>query len=313
MPCNACDFDWDEEVPAKGHCEWDGHQNWSVCTFPNPPRTDDEFHGERCAGKCACYRLFCTYHARFHAADKHGSTLADCFPESGEHASETAIEAAASDAIIQSLGADRLLDDMAAIDRFLQVVTPGAPALADATRNQDGSAIYGPDHSVHHLAVFLDSRRLSQVIALALRSLGASWHWSGGSASERPSPLSGWLRGRRRLKIDGIQMLDQLAKWAIDGTAPVTRRGSLNTWLIPFLGSDSGDRLNGVASAVEAILYRFNSDLRSLPSSDEKVARWLADRADTDDQSVSAPLPPIAEHVDPVARGATAETRILNA
>jgi hypothetical protein len=311
MPCNACSLDWTHEpVPANGYCEWDGHLNWSVCTYPNPPRTDGEFHGERCAGKCACNHLFCTHHAKYHAEVAHRSSMPACFPESGKSVSGPAIEAAASDAILQSLAEDRLLDDVAAVDRFLQVVTPGAPALADATRYHDGSAIYGPDHSVHLLAVFLDSRRLSQVIALALRALGVSWHWSGDTAPARRSSLSGWLKRRHGLNPE---RLDQLAEWAINGTAPATRQEPLQAWLIPFLGTGLGDRVYGVAHTVEELLSPFNSDLRSLPSADEDVARWLANRADTDDQSASAPLPPMAAHVDAMSKRATAPMRTLNA
>lgn len=147
MDCTPCIGQVTPPETSAGYCEDASHGgNYYVHVLPNRYRKDGAIHGERCAGRCGCGRLFCTLHAHVHAQSTHGSSMADCFPRIGGTFASGAMRASAL--AHERLLADRppfpelqLPDDPLALERgptfgtastiayFLYYVTPGAEAL----------------------------------------------------------------------------------------------------------------------------------------------------------------------------------------
>jgi hypothetical protein len=226
---------------GRGIC---GACSLSVCTRP-AARADGVFHGERCA--CGCGHLVCLAHLASHAQG-HGSSSSQCFPHLALALAGPTLSVCAR-CVAERSRPDE--DGLRWLNHFLNVVTPGAPALlrqlaergaevgaASRGKGQHALAVDGETWSEAEQPVvrfpvdFFDPvLRSRQVFGLAAHSVGTAWR-------SLPEPE------RREESIAELlprEMLDGLAGWSVGGEPT---GGSLEELLRqvlgPFVPTDQG-------------------------------------------------------------------------
>ena len=244
----------------------DGHEcGKHICTPDCPPYLLDP-HGATC--NCDCERTICAVHWSPHAREHHGGEPLDatarCF---GANAQAVILPALARsvDTLVAGWVEERgQLEAIEAWNRFLNLVTPGHRALADAVSHLAADE-YTVDRTIWEAfgeqrvdfsAGFYTDGTVERVFRLAARSAGVAWSGRG----RRAMPPT----ARRALSQPGrITLLDQLGSWTAGGDRPDDV--AIAAWVSP----ETSDAVR------DAGIRRLASSLALGAPEDTAVVAWL--------------------------------------
>lgn len=179
-------------APDAGGCD-DCSKN--VCVHPNPARYDPFFHGEQCG--CGCKKLLCEQHFGAHAGG-HGNPPNECFPLLTGLISGDAFVAAIGSLAQKRIGAILTEPASKALNRYLNLVSPGRGVLTDLAARRGMDA--GADHAVVFPHGFFDEPALQALVRETAQAVGHTWPRVERSASE-----AGWILPTR--------VAERLAEW----------------------------------------------------------------------------------------------------
>lgn len=163
MECNICSLEGVSHIDARGIC---GRCNLGACSYP-AQRANNEFHGECCQYE-GCGVFTCINHSCDHSRI-HDERPVYCFPGLTQVNGGAAFEASVRAQMTVARDEEVHADDVNIINRFLNLVSPGAPDISRAVAASLSFAVPDGSYAYNFSPHAMREPFLKRVASLALR------------------------------------------------------------------------------------------------------------------------------------------------